>query len=316
MKNANILIVEDEAIVAQEIKISLQKMGHSVASIVSRGEKAIGKAEAICPDLILMDIQLKGEMDGIEAADIIQSRFGIPVIFLTAYDDDERLKRAKFTLPYGYVLKPFRNRELRITIEMALYAADMNARRKLAEEALQKSKELLEKTFESQIDAIFILNSESPPVILDCNPAAVQIFGYAREEMLNRPVTLLHISKATQKEFQEKVYATVAEKGFFRLPEFKMKQKDETLFPTEHSVAPLKDQQGDRIGWVSVIRDISDRKRTEAQARETHKMKAIAILAGGVAHEFNNALTGVTGASTCSGWMWKMRRSSGNTLTR
>jgi two-component system, cell cycle sensor histidine kinase and response regulator CckA len=139
MTKTNILVVEDEAIVAQEIKISLQNMGHSVASIASRGEEAIGKAEAIRPDLILMDIQLKGEMDGIEAADAIQSRFGIPVIFLTAYDDDERLKRAKFTLPYGYVLKPFRDRELRIAIEMALYAADMNARRIQAEEALRET---------------------------------------------------------------------------------------------------------------------------------------------------------------------------------
>ncbi len=110
MKKANILIVEDEAIVAQEIKICLENMGHSVVSIASRGEEAIGKAEEKRPDLILMDIQLKGQMDGIEAADIIQSRFDIPVIFLTAHYDDERLERAKSTRPYGYVLKPFQER--------------------------------------------------------------------------------------------------------------------------------------------------------------------------------------------------------------
>lgn len=140
MKKANILIVEDESIVAQEIKICLENMGHAVASMAKRGEEAIIKAEEDLPDIILMDIQLKGQMDGIEAADIIQSRLGIPVIFLTAYHDDERLERAKFTRPYGYVLKPFQERDLKITIEMALYAAEMEAWRKRAEEKLREQK--------------------------------------------------------------------------------------------------------------------------------------------------------------------------------
>ena len=149
MTKANILIVEDEAIVAAEIKISLENMGYSVASIARRGEESIDKAKKIRPDLILMDIQLKGEMDGIKAAGIIQSRFGIPVVFLTAYDDDERLKRAKFTRPYGYTPKPFQDRELRIAIEMALYASDMDARRESAEEALrERTKDLNERVKE------------------------------------------------------------------------------------------------------------------------------------------------------------------------
>ena len=142
MTKANILIVEDEAIVAREIKTCLKKLGYSVTSTVSRGEKAIDKAEEDRPALVLMDIQLKGEMDGIEAANIIQSRFGIPVIFLTAYDDDERLKRAKFTLPYGYVLKPFHAQDLRIAIEMGLHAADMDVRRIRAEEALRETRKM------------------------------------------------------------------------------------------------------------------------------------------------------------------------------
>ena len=291
----SILIVEDEAIVAHEIKTSIEKMGYSAGSIVSRGADAIRKAEKDHPDLILMDIELKGEMDGIEAADTIKSRFGIPVIFLTAYDDDERVKRAKSALPYGYVLKPFQDRELKIAVEMGLYTAEMNALRKRDEEALRRSKELFEKTFQSQMDAIFILNSDSPPVIQDFNPSAEQTFGYTREEMLGRTIDLLHVSRATQMEFQKKIYGAVEKENFFRLPEFKMKRKNGTLFPSEHSVVPLKEKQGDRVGWVSVIRDISDRKRAETQARETYKMEAIATLAGGVAHEFNNSLMGIMG---------------------
>ena len=142
MTKAKIMIVEDEAIVAREIKAGIENMGYSVASISSRGEEAIEKVQEDRPDLILMDIQLKGQMDGIEAADIIESRFGIPVIFLTAYDDDERLKRAKSTLPYGYVLKPFRDRDLRITIEMGLYAAEMNAWRIRAEAQARESQKM------------------------------------------------------------------------------------------------------------------------------------------------------------------------------
>ncbi len=138
MEKANILIVEDENIIAYEIKLCLQKMGHTVAAIVNQGEEAIKKAEELSPNIILMDIQLRGKMDGIEAADIIQSRFGIPVIFLTAFHDDERLERAKITRPYGYVLKPYEQRELKIAIEMALYVAEMEAWRKQAEEKLRE----------------------------------------------------------------------------------------------------------------------------------------------------------------------------------
>jgi len=143
MENARILIVEDEAIIAMDVESQLQGLGYEVTSIVDTGENAIKKAEADKPDLMLMDIHIKGEMDGIDAAEIIRNRFGIPVIFSTAYLDHKRIERAKITMPFGYVLKPIQEKDLKISIEMALYVAKVDKERRAAEEELRKSQRLL-----------------------------------------------------------------------------------------------------------------------------------------------------------------------------
>lgn len=116
------MIVEDEDMHVADIKDHLANFGrYTVIAVASSGEEAMAKATANPPDVILMDIVLKGEMDGIETAKIIHSRFNIPVIYLTAYSDEERLTRAIATEPFGYILKPFQERELLAVIEMALY---------------------------------------------------------------------------------------------------------------------------------------------------------------------------------------------------
>jgi CheY-like chemotaxis protein len=120
-----ILIVEDENIIALNIKKKLKSFGYAVPAIVSTGEEAVKMAEIISPDLILMDIMLKGDMDGVKAAEEIKKRFSIPVIYLTAYSDDKVLDRAKVTEPYGYIVKPFKAIDLRSNIEMALYRHSM-----------------------------------------------------------------------------------------------------------------------------------------------------------------------------------------------
>lgn len=121
MANAKIMIVEDEWITAEDIKTSLQSLGYCVTSISPSGDEAIQNAEKDKPDLVLMDIVLQGEKDGIETANEIRSRFHIPIIYLTAYADDKVLERAKITEPFGYIVKPFLNEDLKIAIELALY---------------------------------------------------------------------------------------------------------------------------------------------------------------------------------------------------
>jgi two-component system, LytTR family, response regulator LytT len=121
MSKTNILIVEDESIVAKDIQMSLRKLGYNVVAICSNGEDAIRAAEEHAPDLVLMDIMLKGEMSGIEAAEQIRARFNVPIIYLTAYADESTLSKAKITEPYGYIIKPFKEIDLRTSIEMAQY---------------------------------------------------------------------------------------------------------------------------------------------------------------------------------------------------
>lgn len=118
---ARILIVEDEGITAMDLKMRLTNLGYEVVGIADTGEGAIALADEKRPDLILMDIMLKGEMDGIQAAEHIKPALGIPVIFLTAYADNTTLRRAKVTEPYGYILKPFEERELHTNIQVALF---------------------------------------------------------------------------------------------------------------------------------------------------------------------------------------------------
>ena len=128
MEKSKILVVEDENIVALDIKNRLKKLGYSVPSIASTGEEAVKKAEITAADLVLMDIMLKGDMDGIEAAENIREQYNIPVIYLTAYADDKILERAKLTQPYGYISKPFKEKDLRTNIEMALHKHKMEKR--------------------------------------------------------------------------------------------------------------------------------------------------------------------------------------------
>jgi DNA-binding LytR/AlgR family response regulator len=121
MAKTSVLVVEDESIVAKDIQNSLKKLGYTVPSVENSGEDAINAASQYRPDLILMDIMLKGDISGIEAAEQIKNRYQIPVIFLTAYADESTLSKAKVTEPYGYIIKPFKEIDLHTSIEMALY---------------------------------------------------------------------------------------------------------------------------------------------------------------------------------------------------
>jgi CheY-like chemotaxis protein len=149
MAKAHILIVEDDGIVAIDIENSLKKLGFSVIAMVPSGEEALEKVAEYKPDLVLMDIVLKGEMNGTEAAKQIRSQFNIPIVYLSAYAEEEILERAKVTEPFGYIIKPFEDRELNTAIEMALYKHKMEKR-------LKESEEWLSTTLKSIGDAVIV----------------------------------------------------------------------------------------------------------------------------------------------------------------
>ncbi len=141
MANEKILVVEDEGIVVLHIKKTLEKLGYVVADIASTGDDAIMKAMECRPDLVLMDVVLKGAVDGVDAAEKIRALFGIPVIYLTAHADEATVQRAKVTEPFGYIVKPFRARDLYISIEFALYRSKMEAARKSLTGQLKDARE-------------------------------------------------------------------------------------------------------------------------------------------------------------------------------
>lgn len=145
---ARILVVEDEAIVRKDIEQTLRKLGHEVVGAVAEGRAAIDSAEAEKPDLVLMDIMLKGDMSGIEAAMIIRGQLGLPVIFLTAYSDEATLGRARIAEPYGYIVKPYKSIDVQTAIELAVHKHAQDAqlvreRNKLHEMAMSRPPEPL-----------------------------------------------------------------------------------------------------------------------------------------------------------------------------
>lgn len=168
MTSHSILIVEDETVVAMLIEQAVKGMGYQVAGIASRGNDAVRMAREMNPDLIIMDIMLKGSMDGIEAAEQIHVFSDIPVIYLTAYSDDDTIERATHSDPYGFLIKPFKMRELYANIEAAIHKYHQD-RRKLIDTGI--------------VDSTLAL-VPTPVVTTDCygrinrvNPAAVQLTG-------------------------------------------------------------------------------------------------------------------------------------------
>ena len=143
MKETTVLIVEDERIVALDLQYQLRRLGYAVSDVASSGEEALDRVEETHPDVVLMDIRLEGAMDGVETAEELRDRSDVPVVFLTAYADDRTLERAKATEPFGYLLKPFEERELQIAIEIALYRHSMERQlREYAAELETRNREL------------------------------------------------------------------------------------------------------------------------------------------------------------------------------
>lgn len=144
MPDISVLIVEDEAIVAEDLGRKLRRLGYAVAATTDLGQQALALTKELRPKLVLMDIRLAGAMDGVEAAERIRQECGVPVVYLTASSDRATLDRAKRTEPFGYILKPFDERELETQIEMALYRHQVERELRESAEALrQKSEELL-----------------------------------------------------------------------------------------------------------------------------------------------------------------------------
>ncbi len=257
MEKKQILIVEDESIVAEDIKNSLKNLGYRVNAAVSSGEEAIKKVEEQNPDLVLMDIKIKGDMDGVEAANQMRSRFDIPVVFLTAHADEQTLKRAKTTGPFGYILKPFENRDLQISIEMALYKWRM-------EKALKEREKWFSTTLWSISDAV--ITTDIKGFVSFMNPAAEALTGWSQEYAAGKPKkdVLYLVSEETGAQIEGSAADEVAKESLTRATkDAVLMAKDGTKCPIEETESLIKDDKGRIIGNVTVFRDITDRKQAE-----------------------------------------------------
>jgi len=254
MSVGKLLIVEDERIVAKDIQSTLQNLGYEILAMVSSGEEAVSRAAEMRPDLVLMDIMLKGQMDGIQAAQVIQDRFSIPVIYLTAYADSSTLQRAKITTPFGYILKPFEERELHTTIEMALYRHQMDRK-------FRESEDRFRTLTETATDGIIVIDEESS--MLYVNPAVEKIFGYASAEMLGVSLTTLMPDNIRQTHLER--MARYIETGGQTLKwesiEFSGLHKSGREIPLELSFSEFT-KDGKRY-FTGVARDITQRKESE-----------------------------------------------------
>ncbi|MFN6513100.1 MAG: response regulator [Nostoc sp. CreGUA01] len=273
MTNAKILVVEDEAIVAKDLQYRLNKFGYTVPAIASSGEEAINKAVEITPDLVLMDIKLKGKMDGIEAAQEISRQLDIPIIYLTAYADDTTLERAKITEPFGYLLKPFKEKELKTNIEITLIKHGL-------EKQLKANKKWLDALLKSISDGV--IASDLQELVTFMNPVAENLTGWKQEEAFGRNSSeVFNIANAETHHSIENPIVKVLQDGLIvHLPtETILITKDGAEIPIDDSAAPIKDDKDQITGAVLIFRDITERKRAiEARQKQIEQEQLVSQL--------------------------------------
>lgn len=257
MTRTEILVVEDESIVAMDITNMLEKLGYVVLGSVGSGEEAIRRVTERLPDLVLMDIKLKGDIDGIEAAEHIRHNFHIPVVYLTAYSDKNTLERAKITEPYGYILKPFEERELHTCVEISLYKHEM-------EEKLRKSEEWFSTTLKSIGDGVIATDTEG--YIIYMNPIAEELTGWKSEDAFNKGIgELLKIRDEESSELNGNpvINAVENEESFKQIGNCLLTTVDGREIPIDYNAAPIIDYKEDCAGGVLIFRDISERRKAE-----------------------------------------------------
>ena len=259
-----ILIVEDENIVAIDIKNSLKSLGYGISGVVASGENAILKVAEKRPDLVLVDILLKDKMDGIEAAEQIRNRFNVPVVYLTAFADDKTLQRAKITEPYGYILKPFEERELHTTIEMALYKHQIESK-------LKEHERWLNTTLISIGDAVIATDKKG--FVIFMNPIAEDLCGWTQEQAIGKDLNTVFriINEKTRKSAISPVKKALRKGVIVGLSNHSILiAKNGSEIPIDDSAAPIKDDHGNITGVVLVFRDITNRRQAETALQKAH----------------------------------------------
>ena len=271
MAKQKILVVEDEALVAEDISDTITSLGYEVVDVCATGEAAVARAEEGGIDLVLMDILLQGRMDGVEAAERIRQRHGLPIVFLTAHSDDATLNRVKMVGPLGYVLKPFEERELQTAVEIALH-------RHALERTLKETERRLMTTLKSIGDAVIACDVNG--CITFMNPVAEAITGWNRLQAEGRNVAevcrMIDEQKKTPLESPISRALRTRQVATLETPSL-LEDRRGRRIAVDDTAAPILDENGELFGAVLVFKDTSEKREMEQALAESEERFSLAV---------------------------------------
>ena len=256
---ARILVVEDEALVAENLRRCLQDLGYTVAGIADTAAEAIDLARQHKPDLVLSDIQIKGRVDGTVAARTLNGELDLPVVFLTAHADDATLQRARQSGPFGYVVKPYSERDLRIAIEVAL-------ERHRLEQRVRRAERLLDATLRSIADAVIATDAQGRITFM--NPVAETLTGNKASDAVSHELGAVFLtgdSSIDPPDENPALAALHSGEAVALKREQNLLARDGARRPIDGSCAPIRNEHGQVAGSILVFRDVGERKKHELE---------------------------------------------------
>jgi two-component system, cell cycle sensor histidine kinase and response regulator CckA len=258
--SASVYIVEDERIVAEDIRMTLESCGYTVAGIAASRDQAIDGIGRSSPDLVLMDIILKGHGDGVETGRLVREQFDIPVIYLTAHADQGTLHRAKVSEPFGYIIKPFEARDLYSGIEMALY-------RHRLEKRIGENERWLASILHSVADGV--IATDAMGMVKLVNPAAERIAGWGRSDVVGRDLSEIYRVYDGSSDVLVEVpcLSILIEQIGQRIePQLRrLVRMDGSMVLVEQTVSPISDESKTVSGSLIVFRELPDSDRLPGQ---------------------------------------------------